>query len=102
MGKFLFAVVGLVVGLLGGAFVGGSLMGGTAAGVGIATGLSAGICSTLTAAKAEGLLTDEQIEQVLARAATDLGGSDFQDGATVNSASECEAVMERLREAASQ
>jgi hypothetical protein len=74
MGKTLIGLLGLVVGLIGGAVVGGSLLGGAATGVGIATGLSAGICSTVTAATEEGLLTEEQVAQVLTRAATDLGG----------------------------
>jgi hypothetical protein len=100
MGKALVGVLGLVVGLIGGTIFGGSLLGGAAVGMGIGTGLSAGICSTITAAKEEGLLTDEQIAQVLSRATTDMGGTVPEDASLVNSADDCAEVMERLREAA--
>jgi hypothetical protein len=94
MGKVFFALAGLVIGGIAGAGLGGTLIGGTAAGFGVATGLSAGICSTVTAAVEEGLLTEDQVEQVLARAATDLGGT--VDEELVNSVSQCEEVMQTL------
>lgn len=97
MGKALVAIVCLVIGLIGGTIFGGSILGGTAAGIGVATGLSAGICSTVTAAKEEGLLTDEQIAQVLARAAADMGSEVPADVSLVSSANECAGVMEKLR-----
>jgi hypothetical protein len=99
MGKTLIGLLGLVVGLIGGAVVGGSLLGGAATGVGIATGLSAGICSTVTAATEEGLLTEEQVAQVLTRAATDLGGM-AEAGELVGSTADCERVMQELMAAA--
>ncbi|MGG7644799.1 hypothetical protein ACQ5SP_08355 [Rhodovulum sp. YNF3179] len=99
MGKLVIGLLGLVVGLVGGAIFGGALIGGAATGVGIATGLSAGICSTVQAAQEEGLLTAEQVDQVLLRAAQDMGGSEVvADGSEmVGSAAECDAVMQRLR-----
>jgi hypothetical protein len=102
MGKALIALIALVVGLGVGTIFGGALLGGTAAGVGIATGLSAGICSTVTAAQEEGLLTAEQIDQVLSRATADAAAAAGEDapGALVGSADECAAVMERLRSSA--
>ena len=117
MGKALFAILGLVVGLVGGTFFGGSLLGGTAAGLGtrplrhrqrppaglgVATGLSAGVCSTITAAKDEGLLTDEQIAQVLMRATSEMGGTVPEGTSLIGSADECAEVMERLRSAAAE
>jgi hypothetical protein len=99
MGKTLIGLLGLVVGLIGGAVVGGSLLGGAATGVCIATGLSAGICSTVTAATEEGLLTEEQVAQVLTRAATDLGGM-AEAGELVGSTADCERVMQELMAAA--
>jgi hypothetical protein len=99
MGKTLIGFFGLVVGLIGGAVAGGSLLGGAATGVGIATGLSAGICSTVTAATEEGLLTEEQVAQVLARAATDLGGM-AEAEELVGSTADCERVMRELMAAA--
>ncbi|WP_413720275.1 hypothetical protein [Silicimonas sp. MF1-12-2] len=102
MGKALIAILGLVVGLVGGTVFGGSLLGGTAAGIGIATGLSAGVCSTITAAKDEGLLTDEQIAQVLMRATSEMGGTVPEGTSLIGSADECAEVMERLRSAAAE
>jgi hypothetical protein len=99
MGKTLIGLLGLVVGLIAGAVIGGSLLGGAATGVGIATGLSAGICSTVTAATEEGLLTEEQVAQVLARAATDLGGM-AEAGELVGSTADCERIMRELTAAA--
>lgn len=104
MSKVLFGVIGLVVGAFIGAMFGGAFIGGTAAGVGVATGLSAGICSTVLAARDEGLLTDDEIDQVLSRAATDAaaaaGSEAPQDMA--GSADDCVGVMERLRTAAAE
>ena len=98
MNKIVVGIIGLVVG----AVVGGSLIGGTAAGIGIGTGLSAGICSTVQAAQDEGLLTAEQVDQVLVRAAADMAGTDgLPEGTSiVGGAAECAKVMETLKAAA--
>ncbi|MDU8946583.1 hypothetical protein [Ovoidimarina sediminis] len=103
MGKVIIGIVGLVIGLVVGGFFGGAIMGGTAAGVGIATGMSAGVCSTVIAAQEEGLLTPEQVDQVLTRAAADLAemSGEAAPDAVVGSASDCEGVMDRIRSAAS-
>jgi hypothetical protein len=101
MGRVFIGIIGVVVGLIGGALLGGTIIGGTAAGVGVATGLSAGICSTMTAALEEGLLTDTQVDQILARATTDLGGT-VEQGQLVDTIADCEGVMQNLRDAAAQ
>lgn len=102
MGKFIILVIGLVIGGLGGALIVAPLVGGAAMGAGAGTGLSAGICATVVAAQEEGLLTSDQIDQVLTRAATDLSGkATLPEGQTlVGGAAECEAVMQKLRAAA--
>ena len=102
MNKVIVGLIGLVVGAVGGAVVGGSLIGGTAAGIGIGTGLSAGICSTVQAAQAEGLVTAEQVDQLLMRAAQELAGTDgLPEGTSVvGGAAECAEVMESLKAAA--
>jgi len=99
MSKVIVGIIGLVVGAFGGAFVGGTLVGGTAAGIGVGTGLSAGICSTVQAAQEEGFLTAEQVDQVLARAAADMAGSEGLPAGTsiVGGAAECADVMEALQ-----
>jgi hypothetical protein len=101
MGRILIGIAGLVVGLVIGGILGASVMTGTAAGIGVATGLSAGICSTVTAANEEGLLTEEQIDQLLTRAATDLGGTVAEEQ-LVGSVAQCEEVMANLRAAAAE
>lgn len=102
MGKVLTGIVGLIIGVIGGAIFGGSVIGGTAAGIGIATGASAGICITITAAEEEGLLTTDEIDQVLTRAAADaaaISGAEAP-GEIVGSADDCAEVMQRLSDSA--
>ncbi len=101
MAKILIGLVGLIVGAIGGAVFGGALIGGAATGIGIATGASAGICMTVTAAEEEGLLTSEEIDTVLSRAAADAAEFAGDDAPTdiVGARDDCAAVMERLREA---
>ncbi|MFC3613318.1 hypothetical protein ACFORG_06055 [Lutimaribacter marinistellae] len=102
MGRILIGIAGLVIGLIGGAVFGGALIGGAAAGIGIATGASAGICMTIKAAGEEGLLTPDEIDQILTRAAADaaaLGGNEAPRE-IVGSADDCAAVLQRIRESA--
>ncbi len=97
MGKL---AIGVLIGAILG-FFGSSMMLGSAVGIGAATGLSAGICSTIKAAQEEGLLDAAQVDQVLNRAASDMAamsGKAFE-GEIANSAEECDAALEKLREA---
>jgi hypothetical protein len=98
MGKVGTLIIGLIVGLIGGTMFGGALIGGSATGIGAATGISAGICSTVRAAEEEGLLTPEQVDQVLTRAAADMSGKAASES-IVGGASECEQVMQTLSDA---
>lgn len=100
MGKAIIGILALIVGFVGGAILGGGALTGVATGVGVATGLSAGICATVSAAQEEGLLNDEQIAQVLARAAADMGGEVPEGTELVNARQDCEGVMAKLRDAA--
>lgn len=95
MGRVLFGIIGLVVGLVGGALFGGAILGGSAAGVGIATGMTAGVCTTVIAATEEGLLTPEQVEQVMARAAADLG-STMEAAPEATTVAQCETFLQNL------
>lgn len=99
MGKALILLVGVVVGLIGGVMFGGALIG-SATGVGLATGMSAGICSVVQAAQEEGLLTADQVDQVITRAAanlSDISGTASAGDLTGMSA-DCENVLQQLRE----
>jgi hypothetical protein len=95
MGRVLFGIVGLVVGLICGTLFGGALLGGSAAGVGIATGLTTGLCTTVIAATEEGLLSPEQVELVMARAAANLGGT-LDAAPQATTVAQCEAFMQDL------
>ncbi len=101
MGKL---ILGLVIGLLVGGIGGGMLGVGSGAGIGIATGLSAGVCGIANAAQQEGLLTEEEVDQVFNRAVSNLKEltPDAEDsGETiVGAASECGDVLQKLRDAA--
>ncbi|MDK3074294.1 hypothetical protein QO034_14375 [Sedimentitalea sp. JM2-8] len=104
MGKIVLALICLVVGLFIGTMFGGALIGGSAAGIGIATGLGAGVCSTVQAAQDEGIMTPEQVDQVLNRAAADLAAMSGTGtpAAIVGSAAECSEVLARLMAAATE
>jgi hypothetical protein len=104
MGRFLIAGVAFVAGLLVGGTAAMTLGGGGLVGLGIGTGLSAGICSTVRAAQEEGLLTAEQVDQALNRAASDLRPAAGADpGAEiVGSAAACGEGMARLAAAGQQ
>jgi hypothetical protein len=100
MGKLAIGIVALLVGLFGGVLVGGPLIGGAMAGAGAGVGLSAGTCMTVRAAQELGYLNDEQIDEVMERAAKDISGSDVaKDQQIVGSAAACRDVMENLEKA---
>ncbi|MGJ8586185.1 MAG: hypothetical protein ACSHXD_19000 [Marinosulfonomonas sp.] len=101
MGKFGSGIIGAIIGVAVGAVGGLSLGGGAMMGVGVATGLSAGVCSTVQAAQEEGLLTAEQVDQILNRAAADLtSGTNLPEGEQmVGSAAQCDDVMAKLKSA---
>lgn len=103
MGKLLIAVVALVVGAVGGAFLGSSLLGGAMMGAGVGTGLSAGICSTVKAGQEEGLLTADQVDQVMSRVAKDLAAWSGTSGPAMlaGSAAACDEALARLAASAS-
>ncbi|MFC1680274.1 hypothetical protein ACFL1S_00545 [Pseudomonadota bacterium] len=101
MGKVLIAILFLVIGLIVGGVGAITIGGGAMAGIGVATGLSAGICSTVKAGQEEGLLTAEQVDQLLNRASRDLAGvAELPEGEDmVGSAAACDQVLQRLRDA---
>jgi hypothetical protein len=101
MGKLILGlIIGLAVGGIGATLLGSRLAGG-AMGVSVATGLSAGICSVVEAAEQSGLLTAEQIEQVLTRAAENMQSLSSetlpQDADLAGSVEECRGFMDSLR-----
>ncbi|WP_108839347.1 hypothetical protein [Tateyamaria sp. Alg231-49] len=102
MGKAVIGIIGLVIGAVLGTVFGGAAMTGTAAGLGVASGLNAGICATVQAAENERLLSPEQVDQVLTRAASDLMALQGREpeGDILGTSAHCEKVMADLAEAA--
>jgi hypothetical protein len=100
MGKPGVAVIALLVGLLLGAVGGLSLGGGAFAGAGAATGMATGICATVQAAQQIGVMNPRQVDQVLARAASNFAGAKGipkTDGQP-RSAKACDDFMAKLLE----
>lgn len=95
MGKVLIAVVGLVIGIPIGAF------GAMTRGVGAMAVLATGACSTVKAASGEGIMTADEVDTVLNRAAKDLAAMSGKPVGeeVVGSATACEQVLARLRAA---
>ena len=101
MGKLLIAVIGLIIGIAIGAVGAMTLGGGVMAGLGAGTGLATGICSTVKAAQEEGIMTAEQVDKVLNRAAKDLAAMSGKpmEKEVVGSAAACDKVMAQLHAA---
>ena len=101
MGKLLIAVIGLIIGMAIGAFGAMTLGGGAMVGLGAGAGLATGICATVKAAQTEGVMTAEQVDKVLNRAAKDLAAMSGKPAGeeVVGSAAACEKVLARLRDA---
>ena len=85
-----------------GGFVALSVGTGIGAGVGIATGVAAGTCSALESAKDQGLVTEEQFEQVLRGVVSKISGSVElpPEAELADTAAECGKVLADLQKAA--
>lgn len=100
MGKHLIgALIGLVLGALGAFMTMGAAVG-AGAGAGVAVGLSAGICTMAKSAQDLGLMSAEQIDAVMANAATMFGAEVPQGTEMVGSAAQCDKVLADLKAAA--
>ncbi len=101
MGKLAVGIISLVVGLVVGAVGALTVGGGAMAGAGVATGLTTGICMTVEAAEDLDLMTPEQVEQVLTRAAENLSAvgavPEGQPSEVADTSAECRSFMEKLR-----
>jgi hypothetical protein len=99
MGKVAISIISLVVGVVIGG-IGAMTIGGGLIGIGVGTGLSAGICMTIEAAEELGLMNDEQVDQVLTKAAENISGVTElpEDQKIVGSAEQCKEVMAKLKQ----
>ena len=98
MKTILVALVALIIG----AAVGGFMAFGIGTGVGAGTGLMIGTCSTIEAAKEQGLVSEAQFDAVLAAAAAKMAGQGQlpPDTEVVNTAAGCAEVMAKVKQAA--
>ncbi len=103
MKTILLLLVGAVIGAVVGVFLFSGVLTGVGAGVGIITGLKAGACLTVEAAKEQGLVTAEQVDDVLNAAARLIAAEDLGDEASLSGGdAECARVVADLKAAASQ
>lgn len=97
----LIFIAGAIVGFVVFAILGTGLLTGIGAGVGVATGLKAGACVTVEAARERGLITAEQVDQVLnaavAKVAANAGATDTK---LVGSDAECRKIVDEWLELA--
>ncbi|OBV10591.1 hypothetical protein [Erythrobacter dokdonensis] len=100
MGKLAIGILTLLVGLVGGTLIGAPLIAGAMMGAGAGVGLSTGTCMTVQAAKELGYLTDEQVNEVMKRAAEDISGKPIAQGQQIaESAAACREVLENIKRA---
>jgi hypothetical protein len=101
MKNFLIFLLGAIVGGVASFFLAGAFFTGVGAGVGIATGLQAGACLAVEAAKDEGLITAEQVDEVLVAAVRQMAEGDLADNTEVEGSDlNCQQVVAQLKEAA--
>ncbi len=101
MKNFLIFLLGAVVGGIASFAIASVLFTGIGAGVGVATGLQAGACLTVEAAKDQGLITAEQVDEILIAAVKQIASEEYAGAATAPSSDlDCEKVVAQLKEAA--
>ena len=100
MKSFLLVLAGLAIGVAAVLVLSPMIMG-VGAGVGILTGMKAGACLTVEAAKARGLVTPEQIDELLRSAALQIASSAQVEEALakIDGDAECTKVVADLRAA---
>jgi hypothetical protein len=104
MKSFLLLVIGAILGGIATFILASPVMTGVGAGVGIATGLKAGACLTVEAAKDKGLISSEQVAEVLQAAAGQLATTDVsadEEGFKLDDAA-CQKVVADLKKAAAE
>lgn len=101
MKTFLIFILGAFVGGIACIILTSGFFTGVGAGVGVATGLQAGACLTVEAAKEEGLITAEQVNEVLVAAGKLIASDEYAGTATPSGSDlDCEKVVAQLKDAA--
>ncbi len=103
MKSFLLVLLGIVIGAVAGVLVLSPFFTAVGAGVGIATGLKAGACLTVEGAKSEGLISDDQVDEVLRAAVAQISASELPSETGDGEAElDCAQVVADLKAAASE
>jgi hypothetical protein len=101
MKNFFIFLLGAITGGIACLVLASGYLTGIGAGVGIATGYQAGVCLAVEAARSEGLITAEQVDQVLNATGTQLTSEKFTDPAPPpGEKPDCEKVLANLRQPA--
>lgn len=95
-GLILFVFGGIVGAVLAIVFAGGALTG-AGAGVGIVTGLKAGACLTVEAAKGKGLISEDQVDELLSAAAGLIAESGADDPQITGGSAACEEILRQMK-----
>ena len=99
-GVLLF-VLGAVIGGIATFVLAGGLMTGAGVAAGIVTGLKAGACLTVEAAKNEGFINADQVNQVLSAAGRQLATTEVpSDAETGLSDAECQKLIAEMKSGA--
>jgi hypothetical protein len=94
------AFISMSAGAIIGGFAAFQLGSGVGANAGVTKGFSDGACSAMEAAKARGLVTAEQYDEVLNAAAQIAGRAEVQSDARLSdTAAKCEQVIANLQQA---
>ena len=101
MKSFLIFVFGAILGGIASFVLTSGLAAGVGAGVGIATGLKAGACLAVEAAREEGFITSEQVDNVFAGIGKQLDSKGIGEvEKPVWSDAECRDVVAQMKSAA--
>lgn len=101
MKTFLIFILGAVVGGIACIILTSGFFTGIGAGVGIATGVQAGACLTVEAARDKGLITADQVDEVLVAAGKLIASEEYSGTATSSGNDfDCAKVVAQLKDAA--
>jgi hypothetical protein len=100
MKNFVIFLLGAIAGGIACLVLASGYLTGIGAGVGIATGLQAGVCIAVEAARSEGLITAEQVAQVLNATGRQWATEQFTGQPPPGEKPDCEKVVANLRQTA--
>lgn len=98
MKSFFFVVLGFAIGAAVALVLGFGAAAGAGAGAGIVTGLKAGACLTAEAAKEQGFIEADQVDDLLDAAIRQLASTEYEEEATAfGGEGECANLVSELK-----